>query len=487
LIKILLVCCLIFLFLGPAVQAEVIRKSAFAGSFYPAERSKLAAMIDSLTRQVKTGKVNKPPHTSLKALIMPHAGYIYSGLTAAHASQVLSKNQFEKIIVLAPDHRVGFAGGAVSDVVAYETPMGLIKLHDDAAGLRRKSNLFQAVAASDRYEHSLEVLLPFLQYYLGDFELIPIVVGRGDISRYAAEIDPLLDANSLLAVSSDLSHFLPYSQAVARDQETIKAILNLDSDNLLAIDNAACGKVPILITMSMARRHGWQPVLLHYSNSGDTAGDRQRVVGYTAIAFYGGSSMQHNNDSPHDFSRHQGDILIKLARQTISEKLGRFSEEVDPDSLKDKDFQARRGTFVTLTIDGQLRGCIGSLQASESILEGIKRNAINAAFRDPRFPDLDAKELDKIDIEVSILTDPQALEYRDSQDLLAKLRPHVDGVILRKGSASATFLPQVWEQLPQTEKFLSHLCLKAGLSADAWKTSRLEIMTYQVQYFEEEK
>ena len=197
--------------------------------------------------------------------------------------------------------------------------------------------------------------------------------------------------------------------------------------------------------------------------------------------------MQHNNDSPHDFSQHQGDILIKLARQTISEKLGRFSEEVDPDSLKDKDFQAHRGTFVTLTIDGQLRGCIGSLEASESILEGIKRNAINAAFRDPRFSDLDAKELDKIDIEVSILTDPQALEYRDSQDLLAKLRPHVDGVILRKGAASATFLPQVWEQLPQTEKFLSHLCLKAGLSADAWKTSRLEIMTYQVQYFEEEK
>lgn len=197
--------------------------------------------------------------------------------------------------------------------------------------------------------------------------------------------------------------------------------------------------------------------------------------------------MQSNTDSPHDFSRHQGDVLIKLGRQTISEKLGRFSEEVAPGSLQDKDFQARRGTFVTLTIDGQLRGCIGSLQASESILEGVKRNAVNAAFRDPRFPDLDERELDKIDIEVSILTDPQPLAYQDSQDLLAKLRPNVDGVILSKGSHSATFLPQVWEQLPQPEKFLSHLCRKAGLAADAWKTSRLEIMTYQVQYFEEEK
>jgi len=277
LIKILSVCCLIMLFASPAVQAEAIRKPVFAGSFYPAERATLAAMIDSLTRQVKTGQVNQPPHTSLKALIMPHAGYIYSGLTAAHASKVLSKNQYEKIVVLAPDHRVGFTGGAVSDVVAYETPLGLIKLHDDAAGLRRKSNFFQAIAASDRYEHSLEVLLPFLQSYLGDFELIPIVVGRGDIKRFAAEINPLLDASSLLVVSSDLSHYLSYSQAVARDQETIQAILNLDSDHLLTIDKPACGKIPILITMSMARRHGWQPLLLHYSNSGDTAGELSAI------------------------------------------------------------------------------------------------------------------------------------------------------------------------------------------------------------------
>ena len=389
--------------------------------------------------------------------------------------------------MLAPDHRVGFAGAAVSDVVAYETPLGLVKLHNDASELRRKSDLFQPVASSDRYEHSLEVLLPFLQYYLGDFELIPIVVGRGDIRRYAAAIDPLLDTGSLLVASSDLSHYLPYEQAQARDQETIKAILDLDIEHLLKIENSACGRIPISITLSVARRHGWQPVLLHHSNSGDTAGDHQRVVGYAAIAFFGGSAMQSNKDSPHDFSQHQGDILIKLARQTISEKLGRFSEEVDPEALQDNAFQARRGTFVTLTIDGHLRGCIGSLEAAESVLEGVKRNALNAAFRDPRFPGLDEKELDKIDIEVSILTDPQPLEYRDSQDLLAKLRPHVDGVILRKGLASATFLPQVWEQLPQAETFLSHLCRKAGLAADAWKTSRLEIMTYQVQYFEEEK
>ncbi|MFH1993429.1 MAG: AmmeMemoRadiSam system protein B [Pseudomonadota bacterium] len=487
LIPTILACGLMLFVSGGKTNAEVIRKPAYAGAFYPAERSDLAEMIERLTRQVKTGQAQKLPQTSLKALILPHAGYVYSGQTAAYASLVLNKNQYDKVIVLAPDHRIGFANAAVSDVVAYETPLGLIKLNDAAAGLRRQSSLFQAIPDSDRYEHSLEVVLPFLQYYLKNFELVPIVVGQGDIDRMTAQIDPLLDDRTLVVVSSDLSHYLPYSEAVARDQETIGMILNLDSDHLRGRDNAACGIRPILMTMSMARRHGWQPLLLHYENSGDTAGGRQRVVGYSAIAFYGGSAMQGNPDSPRSLNPQQGQTLLKLARQTLSEKFGRSSVKIDPDLLADKDFQARRGTFVTLTIDGQLRGCIGNLEASESIREGIRRNAVNAAFHDPRFPKLDAKELDKIQIEVSILTDPQPLEYRDSQDLIAKLRPHVDGVILRKGSAAATFLPQVWEQLPQPEMFLSHLCRKAGLPGDTWQKDRLEILTYQVQYFEEKK
>jgi AmmeMemoRadiSam system protein A len=236
----------------------------------------------------------------------------------------------------------------------------------------------------------------------------------------------------------------------------------------------------------MARQHNWHPVLLHYSNSGDTAGDRSKVVGYTVIAFYGGLSMK-SMDTPQSLNEKQGQILVKLARQTIAERLGKSSVKVDPNSMMDSAFKERRGTFVTLTINKQLRGCIGNLDSTDSIVDGIERNAVNAAFRDPRFPPLKANELDRIDIEVSILTDPQPLEYRDSKDLLSKLRVNVDGVILRKGSASATFLPQVWEQLPQPEIFLSHLCSKAGLPADTWKKGHLEILTYQVQYFEEEK
>lgn len=197
--------------------------------------------------------------------------------------------------------------------------------------------------------------------------------------------------------------------------------------------------------------------------------------------------MQNSIDSSQPLKKHQGQALMKLARQTIAERLGKKSITVDPDAMADIVFQDHRGTFVTLTINKQLRGCIGNLDSTESILAGIKRNAVNAAFHDPRFSPLKAHELDRVDIEISILTEPHRLEYRDSKDLLSKLRVHVDGVILSKGPASATFLPQVWEQLPRPDQFLSHLCMKAGLPADDWKKSRLDILTYQVQYFEEKK
>ena len=195
------------------------------------------------------------------------------------------------------------------------------------------------------------------------------------------------------------------------------------------------------------------------------------------------------NDSTAHFTEKQGQLLVDLARKTILEKLSGNSIPIEPNSqahaLNDEIFQAHCGTFVTLKIQGQLRGCIGNLTAEESVLEGVKRNAVNAAFHDPRFASLTAAELDRTEIEVSILTVPQPLEYLDSRDLIRKLRINVDGVIVRKGHASATFLPQVWEQLPKPEGFLTHLCQKAGLSPDAWKRSELEVLTYQVQYFEE--
>ena len=473
-----------YIYAGDA-EAEV-RKPVWAGSFYPADESELRQLLDRLTQEAEKTCIRPPPGKFLKALIIPHAGYIYSGLTAAHASLAINGNNFSKVILIGPDHRVGFSNCAVGDIDAYETPLGLIQLHADAKKLLRQPEIFRTITASDKSEHSIEVILPFLQFYLKNFTIIPIVTGPCDINKLTEAVEKLLDEKTLVIASSDLSHYLQYDEAVKRDKDTIDTILNLDYKKLIKKNNSACGKIPITVLIKMALHHNWQPVLLHYSNSGDTAGGRSKVVGYAAIAFYGGSFMKNISN---EFNEEQGKILLDLARQTITEKLGLKIDKKSADQLSealtDNQFNTHRGTFVTLNIEGALRGCIGNISDSDSVKDGVRTNAANSAFHDPRFPALSKDELKKIKIEISILSEPKPLEYKDGADLIKKLKVNVDGLIIRKGMAGATFLPQVWKQLPKPEEFLAHLCMKAGLPADAWKNSGLEVLTYQVQYFEE--
>lgn len=186
--------------------------------------------------------------------------------------------------------------------------------------------------------------------------------------------------------------------------------------------------------------------------------------------------------------KEKGELLIKLARRTIADNLGvpAPSDAGLDAALEDSAFSEKRGTFVTLTIGGELRGCIGNLSSDKTIREGVRDNAVSAAFYDPRFPSLSRKELAAVDIEVSLLTNPRPLTFSDADDLLAKLRPGIDGVIVSKGGRSATFLPQVWEQIPDKNLFLSHLCAKAGMPPDAWRSPGLAVQTYEVQYFHEQ-
>ena len=180
-----------------------------------------------------------------------------------------------------------------------------------------------------------------------------------------------------------------------------------------------------------------------------------------------------------------GKLLLQVARRTIEQKLFNRKVKEKGDAALPPVFHEKRGTFVTLTMDGQLRGCIGHIVPQESLIEGIRINAINAAFRDPRFGPMSSGEWEKVKIEISILSDPKPLPYSSAEDLLKKLRPGIDGLIIKKGYHQATFLPQVWEQLPNKKDFLSHLCLKGGLDADAWRKGDLEVLIYQVQAFEE--
>ncbi len=197
-----------------------------------------------------------------------------------------------------------------------------------------------------------------------------------------------------------------------------------------------------------------------------------------------------NHSAGETLSDEKGEVLLELARRTLEERLGLSrgaptGTDGTEKQLKDETFDKNRGTFVTLKINNQLRGCIGNLSPDRPLAEGVRENTLNAAFNDPRFPPLTREELESVQIEISLLTDPVKLEYNDADDLLAKLKPGVDGVIIQKGPHSSTFLPQVWEQLPDKKAFLGNLCLKAGLPADEWKKGDLIVHIYHVQYFEE--
>ncbi len=187
----------------------------------------------------------------------------------------------------------------------------------------------------------------------------------------------------------------------------------------------------------------------------------------------------------HQLTEEEGRYLLSVARKTIEQKISNLEDQVEFDTFDSNKFSEKRGTFVTLTIDDGLRGCIGNIIPQESLLDGVKANAINAAFRDPRFRPLSGKEWEKVKIEISILTDAKPLDYSNRKDLLEKMRQGTDGVILKKGYNQSTFLPQVWEQLPDKKEFLTHLCLKAGLDGNEWEKEKLEVLTYQVQAFEE--
>jgi len=244
------------LFSNKPVWSETIREPAYAGSFYQADKDDLLRMIEDLTKKARQTSFGIPQGKTLKALILPHAGYIYSGFTAAHAYHVLRENQFENVILMGPDHRVGFEGISITNADSYKTPLGRIAISEKSKSLPKNSDLFTNVAMSDQQEHSLEVILPFLQYYLKNFKLIPLVMGDLNIKQAAMSIEKSIDDKTLLVASSDLSHYLPYQDAVNTDKDTINMILGLDYNGFLQKERRACGKMPILVLIDLAKKYG---------------------------------------------------------------------------------------------------------------------------------------------------------------------------------------------------------------------------------------
>lgn len=278
-----------------------VRESAVRGLFYPADKAALSTMIDVFLGQVDTAALE-----NVRGLVSPHAGYEFSGLTAAHAYKQLAGRKVRMAIVMAPSHYAAFRGASIPDVDAYQTPLGTIALSPKAKELARirplitnppcrvnrplwwsRSSKKAPPPGEDTphtWEHSLEVQLPFLQKTLGDCTLIPIVFGKVDPEEVAAILKDFIDDETVLIASSDLSHYHPYEVANKMDRDCVKAICDLDTEAMK--EQEACGASPILTLMHLAKRNGWKTRLLDYRNSGDTAGDKSGVVGYAAIAFY---------------------------------------------------------------------------------------------------------------------------------------------------------------------------------------------------------
>ncbi len=493
---------------------EKVRGPAVAGMFYPRQPDELGKSVDELLAGADPAPIER-----LRGLVCPHAGYRFSGPTAAMGYKLLAGQSGLTVVILAPSHTAQFEGASIPDVDAYETPLGMVPLSPKAATLaalepfvvnpscqvKRPDWWRQAPKelppfgddTPHSWEHSLEVQLPFLQRALGDFRIVPVVFGQVDPEAVARAVAEQLDDKTIVVASSDLSHYMPYQTAKLLDETCCKAICSLNVEWMERQE--ACGKGPILALIHLARQMGWKAKLLDCRNSGDTSGDTSRgVVGYAAIAFYepaggegDGSNLREASSGPSreigpaSFSPQQRQFLLELARKTVTEVVTRGKlPKLESDGMA-KQFAEPRGCFVTLNKEGRLRGCIGSIFPRQPLAQAIIHAAANAAVRDQRFRPVQREELDQIEIEVSVLTLPERLQFNSPEELLEKLRPHVDGVVLRVGQRESTYLPQVWEQLSDKTQFLDNLAKKAGLSASDWKSPEAKILVYQVEAFEE--
>lgn len=444
--------------------AEPIKEPSFAGTFYPADQRELRETIEGYLARVTKKRMDG----ALIGLVTPHAGYRYSGQVAAYGYGHVRDRDIRRVIVIGPSHRASFTGASVFSVGSFRTPLGTVEIDEPFAKrlLDSDTNItFYEPAFAN--EHSIEVQLPFLQMILDNFKIVPILIGsptQSTLEHLIASLTEMFDDKTLIVASSDLSHYHRYETAVSMDEKIIDAVERLslrDMAELLRSGRAEmCGALPVMVTMEVAKRRGANvAVLFRYANSGDVTGEKDRVVGYASLGMY---------RSP--YTEEEKKQLLSLARNAITEYVtkGRI---VDADTTNPK-LRADGAAFVTIKEKGTLRGCIGHVQPVMPLYRSVIENAIAAASKDPRFPPLAKDDLEKIEVEISILSPLQKVK-----DVSAiELGRH--GLVVRKGSHSGLLLPQVpieqnWDRLT----FLRQVCIKAGLYENAWKDSDLYTFT----------
>ena len=438
------------------------REAILAGTWYPADPAVLARDVDGYI----AGAERSAGNPRLKAIIAPHAGYRFSGPVAgsAYAEVAAIAARITRVVLVGPSHRHAFEGIAVPTADAFVSPLGAVPL--DAPGIRDVLRLPQVAALDEAHarEHSLEIHLPFLQRALGDFSLVPLVVGRVQPGAVAEVLANLWGGpETLIVISTDLSHYLDYESCRRLDARTSQAIV---SGNVEAIgDDQACGRGGIKGLLTLLAGSGARIDLLDLRNSGDTQGARDRVVGYgswTVSEPDGGLADRRMTALGH------GRLMLGIARAAIRQGLDGGKR---PSIAWDRVPSALRedgAAFVTINLRGRLRGCIGSLVAHRPLADDIAQNAWKAAFKDPRFSPLTREEFQACEIEISLLSPHTPFPFRDEADLIARLRPGRDGLTLQEGDRRALFLPSVWDGIADPAVFVQRLKQKAGWAPDYW-------------------
>lgn len=454
-----------------------IRQPAVAGVFYPAKKEELAKMVSEFIERAKVPQ----PEKNVVAVICPHAGYIYSGWVAGYSYAYIKNKKIKTVFILGDSHRMSFKGASVGFYKAYKTPLGEVPVNQAICKELLKHNFFCFKKEAHSVEHSIEVQLPFLQIAFKNFDIVPILFGERnpEVSQKIAEIlAKYVSPQTIFIGSTDLSHYHTYEKARKLDSKTINVLQSVSGDLLFErlyrgeAELCAIGAITTLLYMCNIAGAN-KAVVLKYANSGDVpAGDKNRVVGYVAMAFIKKNLAR--------LTPEQGEYLLKIARKTIKHYLetGEIPEFPEP---SDEVLKEKRGVFVTIYKHGRLRGCIGTHFSDEPLYKTVARMAVASAFNDPRFPPLSKDELKDIKIEISVYTLPPTPIKSLEQYIIGK-----HGIIMYCMGRGATFLPKVpVEQGWTKEETLYHLCLKAGLPPDAWKRSDAKFLVYETQVFSE--
>ena len=466
----------------PTEGFSEIRPAAVAGAFYPDDPDKAQAMVDQYLAPARS--LDGEP----MALIVPHAGWVYSGQVAAVAYKQIERIEYDAIVIVGSRHTdYAFDGISVYAQGAYQTPVGAVAVDEALAA--------QLLAAHERIvfergvherEHSIEVQLPFLRRVCPDCAFVPVIIGSPtpenlDILSEAL-VDVLRDKKALVIASSDLSHYSPYDDAVRVDTATLVAIETLDAERVSAVMasqmalgvpnlvTCACGEGAIVVTMRVAQALGADHArILRYANSGDAGGDLSRVVGYGAAMFW--------RWQPPELDAAQQSELLAIARQSIEDYVASGKEPAF-EPLADPALNRLLGAFVTLMLEDELRGCIGHMQGDAPLYQTVAQAAVDAAIHDPRFPPLPVVDLQDVEIEVSVLSPfKRVRDVYDESDI--EVGRH--GLYLLYGQQRGVLLPQVpvdegWDRA----EFLEQICVKSGLPPGCWEQATLYTFTAQV-------